>query len=312
MPSDMRDLEDEFASLDDLGELDDLDRELGAGQPVGRRKETLRILPISIAATALLLFGGVVFYAYSQGVRSGSEGTAPLLKPDHVAKVQPDDPGGLKVPHQDKLVYNQIEEQVDDSQVERLLPPPEQPVKPPAAKPDVTKKESDIPPIPSITGPIKPKVKSKEPLLINPDAEKEEEAPLAQSELVAPAVAPTTNNVEAIAKKVEAAPAQTVVETTTAKPKVSVPTAINKSKDWRVQIGAVGSDDKARSEFQRHQKKHSDLLGKLSLEVQKVKVNGKDYFRIRIGPVQDKNAAVDLCGKLKNRGLACITVAPDK
>lgn len=312
MPSDMRDLEDEFASLDDLGELDDLDRDLGTGHPVGHRKESLRILPISIAATALLLFGGVVFYAYSQGVRSGSEGLAPLLTPEHVAKVLPDDPGGMKVPHQDKLVYNQIEGQIDDSQVERLLPPPEQPIKPPAAKPNITKSESDIPPIPSITGPIKPKVKSKEPLLINPNAEKEDDAPLAQSDLVAPSVTPTTNSVEATREKVEAISTQTVAETTKAKPDVSKASLINKAKDWRVQIGAVGSDDKARSEFNRHQKKHKDLLGKLGLEVQKVKVNGKDYFRIRIGPVLDKNAAVNLCGKLKSRGLACITVAPGK
>src|SRR3546814_6279631 len=42
-------------------------------------------------------------------------------------KVAPENPGGLQVPHQEKTVYNQIDERADDSRVERLLPPPEAP-----------------------------------------------------------------------------------------------------------------------------------------------------------------------------------------
>ncbi len=310
MPSDMRDLEDEFAELENLGKLDDLDKELGsAGEPNVRRKESLRILPITIAAMALVLFVVVVWYAYSQGIRSGSEVSAPLLTPDHAAKELPEDPGGMKVPHQDKLVYNQLEEQIDDSQVERLLPPPEQPIKPPAAKPVVKSKDSDTPPIPSITGVIPKKEKSSEPLLINPDAEKE----------AAVAVVEPKKNLpepEVVVKKVEEKITQTVVETTKATREVTVPVVkdkvINKAADWRIQIGAVGSDAKARSEFKRHQTKHKDLLGKLSLEVQNVKVNSKDYFRIRIGPLADVNAAKKLCDSLKKRSIDCIPVAPGK
>ena len=110
MPSDYDPLERELAQFDE-----DMQR-----RPSRR---TWRFLPIAIAAVALAVFGAIVWYAYSKGVREGSEVAAPLLKPDGPMKVAPENPGGLQVPHQEKTVYNQIDERADDSRVERLLPP---------------------------------------------------------------------------------------------------------------------------------------------------------------------------------------------
>ncbi|WP_420547396.1 SPOR domain-containing protein [Curvivirga sp.] len=323
MPADMRDLEEEFSELKDLGKMDDLDKELRArgleaGEPITHTKETLRILPISIAGVALLAFAGIVGYAYSTGVSSTNAGDVPLLTPEHAAKVLPDDPGGLKVPHQDKLVYNQMEPEVDDSQVERLLPPPEQPIKPPAAKPIVEAVESDTPPIPSITAPIKPKEKNSEPLLINPDAEEEAvtkatEVPKAvvQTSKVEtpkkPEVTVSAPETKPVAPKVEEAPKPKAEPLQTAATAV-----INKAKDWRIQLGAMSSHRKAQEEYARQQKKNGDLLGKLALEVQQVKVNEKDYFRLRLGPLASQKDAKGLCGDLKKRGTDCIAVAPGK
>jgi len=75
-------------------ELDELDKELAdlegsEGEKPAAKKGGAKTLPIVVAAFALLSFGGIVFYAYHQGVRSGSEDAAPLLTPDGIAKIQP-------------------------------------------------------------------------------------------------------------------------------------------------------------------------------------------------------------------------------
>lgn len=47
-------------------------------------------------------------------------------------KVRPENPGGMVIPHQDKLIYNRLSpEQQQHQPVERLLPMPEQPMAPP-------------------------------------------------------------------------------------------------------------------------------------------------------------------------------------
>lgn len=138
-------------------ELDDLDREFadletggGDGGDRRRRGGGARLLPIAVAVIALAVFGGIVWYAYNQGVRSGSEEAAPLLRPEGQAKVQPEDPGGMDVAHTDKEVYDRISGEEDAQEtVERILPPPEDPMSPPA--PEDGGADVASPEIPSIT-----------------------------------------------------------------------------------------------------------------------------------------------------------------
>jgi len=53
------------------------------------------------------------------------------------------------------------------------------------------------------------------------------------------------------------------------------------------------------------------LVGGLTLQVQEVDVTGKGtFFRIRGGPMADKDAADALCGKLKAKNIPCIPVRP--
>src|SRR3546814_14635350 len=77
------------------------------------------------------LFRSVVWYAYDQGLRRGTEVTAPLIKADpNPTKLRPEQPGGLQVPNQDKLVYEAM--RPGDGDVPRVagpLPPPERPVR---------------------------------------------------------------------------------------------------------------------------------------------------------------------------------------
>ncbi|WP_193180760.1 hypothetical protein [Nisaea sediminum] len=86
-----------------------------------------RGLTILAAVLAVTAFAGVVWYAYDQGRRIGSETAAPLIKADDSpSKVRPDSPGGMQVPHQDKLVLDDLGSgrgaQNGEGRVERLLP----------------------------------------------------------------------------------------------------------------------------------------------------------------------------------------------
>ena len=300
-------------------ELDDLDREfsgLERQQLSGAARGGLKVLPIAVALVALTSFGGVIWYAYNQGVRSGSEEAAPLLTPEGSAKVQPQDPGGMQIPHQDKLVYNQVEQGQDDTKIERLLPPPEQPKRPP--EPKVS--EPATPPIPSITAPLNETEDLPEPRLGTdgtprpPEPQSPDEPRLPSPELAAPETPPTveqkveTPKVTAVEPApVEPAPAPKAEEPDT---KPSATAAIG-AKDWRIQISAVKSEEAARSEWKRQQGKHKDLLGALSLQVQEIVIKGKGtFFRVRGGPLKDKAAAQSLCDALKKRKVSCIIVKP--
>ena len=82
-----------------------------------------------IAGVVLVVFGAGTWYAYSIGMRTGSEGAAPLIRADQrPTKVKPDDPGGMNVPHQDKTIFDRVKPGDDNKKVEQLLPPPEEPV----------------------------------------------------------------------------------------------------------------------------------------------------------------------------------------
>ena len=284
-------------------ELDELDKELAdleKDEPDNAvpKKGAAKTLPIIVAAFALLSFGGIVFYSYHQGVRSGSEEAAPLLTPEGLAKIQPDDPGGLEVPHQDKLVFNRVEPERDDSKVERLLPPPEDPMQPPVQE-ELAESANKVPPIPSIIETPDPNKKATVPPLPAPQLQAPTTPP--PTATVKPTLTPPTPVVEAPAAKVEATVAK--VE--------PVATKSNLAKSWRIQIGAVKSDAAAKAEWAKQQKANEGLLGKLSLEVQKIDVSGKTYYRVRGGPLKNKTTAKALCDKLKAKKVACIIVKPD-
>lgn len=69
---------------------------------------TLGHMVLLVVTVAAYLFS--VWYAYTIGVRTGSERVAPLIRAERTpAKVKPADPGGVKVPHQGSTVYDPIE-----------------------------------------------------------------------------------------------------------------------------------------------------------------------------------------------------------
>lgn len=302
-------------------ELDQLERELAdfeKEQRGGGGPTRFRLLPIAVAIAVVLGFGGILWYVYSQGVRSGSEDTAQVIQPDGPAKIKPEDPGGLVVPHQDKEVYGVIDGAADnvDTSIEVLLPPPEDPIQPVVPEPEaiaeaaadaVTKPlVAEAPAIPSITGAVE------EPPLPEPELAAPDEPPTVET--VETAIAPPPEPEPAPAPEPEPEPVVAAVEPAPApepEPEPAPePSVTSDPNGWRVQIAAVKSEDAARSEWTRQQKKNPDLLGNLTLSIQQTTVNGTRYFRIRGGSLPDRAAAVKLCEQLKAKKLGCLVVKP--
>ena len=119
-------------AIDDIEALEEELEALEGGDE--RRQQIMRFLPIILAVGALVVFAIVVVIAYSGGDEEQvAVAPAPTLAPEQTVKIEPENPGGMTIPDQDKLVYNQMNQGAADEKVENLLPPPEAPQTPPAA-----------------------------------------------------------------------------------------------------------------------------------------------------------------------------------
>ena len=94
--------------------------------------------------TAIVLVSAVIFaaggwYAYYQGTPVAQSSSAPtLVKADMTpTKFRPDDPGGLQVPHQDKLIFTHLLASQPKNWEEHLLPPLEATVQRPNPMPKI-------------------------------------------------------------------------------------------------------------------------------------------------------------------------------
>ncbi len=98
-----------------------------------RRTRTRAVLVGFVAVLALV---GVVWFAYQWGLETGYRIEVPTIKAEQEpVKSKPENPGGLVVPNQDKLVLNRASEGETEPQVERLLSAPETPQPVPRAEP---------------------------------------------------------------------------------------------------------------------------------------------------------------------------------
>jgi cell division septation protein DedD len=71
-----------------------------------------------------------------------------------------------------------------------------------------------------------------------------------------------------------------------------------------VQLAAPGSENEARSVFSSLQRRFPDELGGQRPQIRKAEVNGREVFRLRVGPMS-RESATDLCTRLKGRGGQC-------
>ncbi len=97
-----------------------------ARNPAGQR----RGLVVAGLVAGVAIIGGIAAYAFSSGGDGGSDGAPVLVKADpEPVKVRPEQPGGVTVPNQDKMVYDRVAGSAQETLTqERLVSSGEEPV----------------------------------------------------------------------------------------------------------------------------------------------------------------------------------------
>lgn len=114
----------------------------------GRRRPIVVLAIIAL----IVVFAGVVFFAYKQGLKQGAQDNPPVIRADDSpSKVAPLNPGGMKIPHQDRSVYDRMSGSGESdglSDAEHLLPKAEEPMAMQPAAPAVPPTPTDVQPAP--------------------------------------------------------------------------------------------------------------------------------------------------------------------
>jgi len=239
---------------------------------------------------ALLFFGGggAAIWTLDDWWTVGDDMEIPLVKANTgPIKVRPDDPGGMTVPNQDKLVYDKLGNPSASSGVERLLPAPETPMPRPARTPQVARKmpnlkASPVPsPAPSASPPVPPAAPSNR--------------------------TPTPAEVAAVKPPV-AAPKPPLPAP--ALPAKTVPT--KGSGKYLVQLLAVRALADAQREWERIKRRNPELLSKLERSITKADLGAAKgiFYRLRAGPLASEAVARKLCAELAKRKVGCLIVRP--
>lgn len=326
--------DDDYSSDDDLMNfIPERLTEDGDPPPQGGGKG--KSLLVAGALIGAAVAGAAGFYALSGGSGDGRV-TAPVIPADDAPyKVRPADPGGMQVPNQDKLVYDRLEPEGETRpEVETLLPEPEAPATPPvaqqqAASPDqmetegresLPKASSDAPmsppPPPSLEGEAAEGEGVQVPEAIRTMSGAGQTADTAASE--APETAPEgpaeQQPAESEASTAPDAPEEPVVKDTAPEPAAeqepTAPAEAGKSQGaYMIQLAALRSEDAARKHFQTMQGKYPDLLGPLSLVVERADLGDKGvFYRVRATGLESEAAAKDVCKRLSQDKVGCLFV----
>ena len=270
----------------------------------------------------------------------------PVVRADPApVKVRPERPGGIEIPNQDKKVYDLIQGKGkgEGDQPESLLPPPESPLPPPkpakaptpkpAAKASTPKAAAPVPPAsaPPAQAPAKAVPTPKVPVATKappppapPPAPKPAPAKVAPApKAPAPAAVPpqltTPTQQEVVAAKPPPALPKAPVPKAKARQTLSGQSTTQIAKVtagsvYSIQLAAVRSQFRAKEEWGRLSKKHTDLLGKLQLNVVKADLGAKKgiFYRLRAGPILTEAAAKTLCSEFGKRKVGCLVVRPGR
>jgi len=271
--------------MSDRLEIDSDEAREHAAAPASPRRPIKSVL-LFIAVMGL---AGGSWWAYRTDAPRSPPSEVPVIHSDAApVKEAPRDPGGMIVPGQDSVLLNR--EGKSNPRVEQLLPDPEQAIPRPAAP------AKQALPIETSTVPSKaampPAIGAPAALPAAP------QNPIAAAPPAAPAAPPA----------VIAQPSPAVITPPVA---TNVPTPTVSGPGYRLQLGAVRSEEAAKQEWQRLQRAQPDILGKLTLATARVDLGEKGiFYRIQAGPIADEAAAAQSCTALKSRNVGCILVKP--
>lgn len=223
-------------------------------------------------AIVVLFLTAIAFVYWDQS----DEGPVYVAAPDEAVRVKPENTGGLEVPHQDKAIYERGAGQVMSDDAE-LAPVAEEPVDVASA---IEEQEGKV-----------------DEALGRPTAEDRREVSTLGTEKA---------NVEVSDISKKTAP---ITETEPVKAKEE-PAVEADPVNFRVQLGAYRSEDRANAAWRDLRRKFPDELRALSPVIQAAETSSGVFYRLRSGGFEKRPQADQLCLKLKAKDQACIVVKP--
>ncbi len=224
-------------------------------------------LPLLIVSALLVLaaFGGVVWLAYSQGVQRGRESAPRVIAAEQGPVRTAPENPGGTTPYQGLKIYEQPAPPDEES-----TPAQAEAAKPPPAAPSPKPKAAAPAPRQAVSAPVS----APKPAAAKPAASK-----------------------PAAAGPAPAKPAPAPAAATAPKPVAG--------GNYVLQIGSYKSEAEANAAWKLYQRKHP-LVGGYAPDIQRADLGSKGvWYRLRIGSFADRDAAGNLCSKLKADGGGC-------
>jgi cell division septation protein DedD len=88
----------------------------------------------------------------------------------------------------------------------------------------------------------------------------------------------------------------------------TVPVAL--AGNYRLQLGAFGQEEGARTSWLAMQNRHPSVLSALDFGIEPVVVGARTLYRLRAGPYSSRLEAENACGRLQAAGQDCHVVVP--
>ena len=245
---------------------------------LGRTVRSRRLMGALAAVAVVCGVGAMMVYAYNKGRQHGAAGEPPVIRAQEgPIKVRPEEPGGMAVPDRDKEVFTRLETGERPANVERLLPPPDNPVERPFAAPETAPETRETAPETPEAAP-----ETRETAAETPEAGR----PAADSSSGIRRMR-IRSGYEIVLRKKPPPPA---------------------AGAFAVQIASLRSEAAVRARWSDLKRGHPDLLRGLSLSVERVALENGAQYRLRAGPLPDRAAAGRLCDRLNEREIGCLIV----
>jgi hypothetical protein len=231
------------------------------------------------AALALAVIGGLVFWSYRLGQRDAT--AVPVIRAAlEPAKVQPDDPGGAEIAHQDITSYNAGDGAGAPTEI-TFAPPPERPAREDVAMGALPDGEEEV------------------AVATAGDAAAGAGASAGDGSAQAPVASPVAPVRPGDLSQHMAAAQRAISEETDLASRAA-------ASRVQIQLGAFPDKERTKSEWLRVFKANEDILAGRALVVQSTISGGRRFFRLRAGPFKDRIEAQNVCRALQSRGLDCL------
>lgn len=322
--------------ISDKHHTDDIDSYIKEREKQEKRKKRFSITPVLLSVLTLTGIAGMVWYAYTQGVKSGSENFAPIVSNNQKIKIAATNPGGEIFDNQDKQIYNHIDKNTTTNISDASLSSSKDNVKDinndtrgtsalkPKEKPPTLLAEEQ-----NINAPPKPTSASVQKIFTdsnNNSPNGTASAVTSPSSLALLSLAniakktntPTVkkreiakNTSETLAKPLEKTAKKDLSQKSESERQVIQQAQANNQDGWRVQIAAARSLQSARGEWARRSKQFPEFFNDYELFIDRIKKNdGSEWFRVQIAGFGNREKAQQHCNSLKTVKISCFIVRP--